>query len=138
MPDPKPDDVEDVMKMPGGGKVPAPPQSAKEEVGERVKELQRPQFEPFVPAAGKTDAAIDLLKDVNLQVKVELGRSRMLVQDILKLSAGSVVELDRLTADPLDIYVNDRLVARGEVLVLDENFAIRITEVVQPPPRETT
>jgi len=62
----------------------------------------------------------------------------MLVQDILKLSAGSVVELDRLTADPLDIYVNDRLVARGEVLVLDENFAIRITEVVQPPPRETT
>ena len=73
-----------------------------------------------------------MLKDVSLNVRVEVGRTKMYVQDILRLAAGSVVELERLTGDPLDIYVNDRLVARGEVLVINENFAIRITEVIHP------
>src|SRR5690606_31208934 len=61
--------------------------------------------------------AIDLLADVNLNVKIELGRTRMLVEDVLRLGEGSVVELDKLAGDPVDIYVNDRPVARGEVLV---------------------
>lgn len=73
---------------------------------------------------------LDLLSDVNLNVKIELGRTRMLVEDVLRLNAGSVVELDKLAGDPVDIYVNDRPVARGEVLVLNDNFCVRISEII--------
>lgn len=73
---------------------------------------------------------IDLLSDVNLNVKIELGRTRMLVEDVLRLGEGSVVELDKLAGDPVDVYVNDRHVARGEVLVLNDNFCVRINEIV--------
>ena len=75
-------------------------------------------------------SSIDLLRDVDLNVKIELGRSRMLVEDVLKLSEGSVVELDKLAGDPVDVCVNERLVARGEVLVLNDNFCVRINEIV--------
>ncbi len=75
---------------------------------------------------------MDLLSDVNLNVKVELGRTRMLVEDVLRLSSGAVVELDKLAGDPVDIYVNGRHVARGEVLVLNDNFCVRISEIVAP------
>lgn len=75
-------------------------------------------------------SSIDLLRDVELNVKIELGRSRMLVEDILKLAEGAVVELDKLAGDPVDVFVNDRLVARGEVLVLNDNFCVRINEIV--------
>lgn len=72
---------------------------------------------------------LHLLEDVQLQVRIELGRTRMLVQDVLRLDQGSVVELDKLAGDPVDIYVNERLVARGEVLVLNDNFCVRINEI---------
>jgi flagellar motor switch protein FliN/FliY len=75
-------------------------------------------------------SSIDLLRDVELNVKIELGRSRMLVEDVLKLSEGSVVELDKLAGDPVDVFVNERLVARGEVLVLNDNFCVRVNEIV--------
>src|SRR5438874_9856560 len=75
-------------------------------------------------------SSIDLLRDVDLNVKIELGRSRMLVEDVLKLAEGSVVELDKLAGDPVDVFVNERLVARGEVLVLNDNFCVRINEIV--------
>ncbi len=75
-------------------------------------------------------SSIDMLRDVDLDVKIELGRSRMLVEDVLKLTEGSVVELDKLAGDPVDVFVNDRLVARGEVLVLNDNFCVRINEIV--------
>jgi flagellar motor switch protein FliN/FliY len=74
---------------------------------------------------------IDLLSDVNLNVKIELGRTRMLVEDVLKLGEGAVVELDKLAGDPVDVYVNERHIARGEVLVLNDNFCVRINEIVQ-------
>ena len=74
--------------------------------------------------------SIDLLRDVDLNVKIELGRARMLVEDVLKLGEGSVVELDKLAGDPVDVFVNDRLVARGEVLVLNDNFCVRVNEIV--------
>lgn len=76
--------------------------------------------------------AIDLLSDVNLNVKIELGRTRMLVEDVLKLGEGAVVELDKPAGDPVDIYVNDRPIARGEVLVLNDNFCVRINEILDP------
>ncbi|MGE3107016.1 MAG: flagellar motor switch protein FliN [Phycisphaerales bacterium] len=75
---------------------------------------------------------IDLLSDVNLHVKIELGRTRMIVEDVLRLGEGSVVELDKLAGDPVDVYVNDRHVARGEVLVLNDNFCIRVNEILSP------
>jgi flagellar motor switch protein FliN len=74
--------------------------------------------------------AIDLISDVNLNVKIELGRTRMLVDDVLRLNEGAVVELEKLAGDPVDIYVNERPVARGEVLVLNDNFCVRINEIL--------
>lgn len=91
-------------------------------------------FEPqplTKPAAAAAPKGIDLLSDVNLNVKIELGRTRMLVEDVLKLSDGAVVELDKLAGDPVDVYVNDRHIARGEVLVLNDNFCVRINEIIQ-------
>ena len=76
------------------------------------------------------EKCLDLLRDVSLKVKVELGRGKMLLKDILRLCRGSVVELEKLAGDPLDIYANERLIARGEVLIMNENFCIRITEIL--------
>ena len=81
---------------------------------------------------------VTMLSDVNLRVKIELGRTRMLVEDVLKLSEGSVVELDKLAGDPVDVYINDRLVARGEVLVLNDSFCVRISEVLSRDPHRIT
>lgn len=88
--------------------------------------------EPLSKADSSTTPAkgIDLLSDVNLNVKIELGRTRMLVEDVLKLNEGAVVELDKLAGDPVDVYVNDRHIARGEVLVLNDNFCVRINEII--------
>ncbi|MCC6321758.1 MAG: flagellar motor switch protein FliN [Phycisphaerales bacterium] len=92
--------------------------------------LDLPKITPPGGAPGAPREAIDLLADVNLHVKIELGRTRMLVEDVLRLGEGSVVELDKLAGDPVDVYVNDRPVARGEVLVLNDNFCVRINEIV--------
>lgn len=73
---------------------------------------------------------VRLILDVDLNVRVELGRSRMFIEDVLKLREGSVVALDKLAGDPVDIYVNGRLMARGEVLVLNDNFCVRISEIL--------
>jgi flagellar motor switch protein FliN len=75
---------------------------------------------------------LDLLHDVEMEVSAELGRTRMNVRDLLSLSPGVVVELDRAAGSPADLLVNGRLIARGEVVVIDENFGIRITEIVAP------
>src|SRR5690349_9284138 len=93
-----------------------------------ASELKLPTFQQVMQDAQVS--SIDLLRDVELNVKIELGRSRMLVEDVLKLSEGSVVELDKLAGDPVDVFVNDRLVARGEVLVLNDNFCVRVNEIV--------
>jgi len=73
---------------------------------------------------------IELLMDVSMRVTVELGRTRMQLSQILELQHGSVVELDRLAGDPVDVFVNDCLMARGEVVVVDDKFGVRITEMI--------
>ena len=93
-----------------------------------VNSFDLPNFQQVMQDAQVS--SIDLLRDVDLNVKIELGRSRMLVEDVLKLGEGSVVELDKLAGDPVDVFVNDRLVARGEVLVLNDNFCVRVNEIV--------
>jgi flagellar motor switch protein FliN/FliY len=74
--------------------------------------------------------SFDILLDVPLRVTVELGRTRMPVKDVLALQHGSVIELDRMAGEPVDVLVNDRLIARGEVVVIEDRFGIRITETV--------
>src|SRR5690242_17584399 len=81
------------------------------------------------PASGEK-ATLELLKDVDLDLRIELGRTQMYLEDVLKLKRGSVVTLDKLAGDPVDVFVNGRLVARGEVLVLNDNFCIRVTELL--------
>jgi flagellar motor switch protein FliN len=78
---------------------------------------------------------IELLLDVPLELSVELGRTRMSIQELLSLGPGSVVELDKVAGEPLDILVNDRLVARGEAVVVNDKFGIRITDIVSPAER---
>lgn len=74
-------------------------------------------------------SSMDLLYDVDLDLSVELGRTSIPVRDILQLGPGSIVELDKLAGEPVDIMVNGKLIARGEVVVVDENFGIRVTEI---------
>jgi flagellar motor switch protein FliN/FliY len=80
---------------------------------------------------------LDMLLDLPLDVSVELGRTRMSIQELLGLGPGSVVELDKVAGEPLDILINDRLVARGEAVVVNEKFGIRITDIVSPIERLT-
>ena len=81
------------------------------------------------------EANIGLILDVPLQVTVELGRTKKSIKDILELSNGSIVELDKLAGEPVDIHVNGKLLAKGEVVVIDENFGVRITDIVSPEER---
>ena len=81
------------------------------------------------------DRGIDLLLDIPLEVSVEVGRSRILVRDLLQLQEGSMIELDKLAGEPLDLYVNSRLIARGEAVVVNEKFGLRLTDVVSPSER---
>ncbi len=95
-----------------------------------TRSFDLPGFVAAAGSGGPVTAGLDLLNDVELNVKIELGRSRMMVEDVLKLGEGSVVELDKLAGDPVDVFVNDKLVARGEVLVLNDNFCVRVNEIV--------
>jgi len=81
---------------------------------------------------GAPSRGLDLLHDVEMEVSAELGRTRMSVRELLSLSPGAVVDLDRAAGSPADLLVNGRLIARGEVVVIDENFGLRITEIVVP------
>ena len=91
------------------------------------------EFQPFDrPTASETLTDLSNLKDVELNLRIELGRTELLIEEVLKLREGSVVALDKLAGDPVDILVNGRLVARGEVLVLNDNFCVRVAEILAP------
>ena len=90
------------------------------------------QFESFdVPSNLDLGENIDLLMDVPLQVTVELGRSKRTLKDILDLSVGSVITLDKLVGEPVDVVVNGKLVAKGEVVVAEDNFAVRVLDILR-------
>ena len=84
-------------------------------------------------AAAGAAASIDMLLDLSLPVAIEFGRTNMTVQDVLQLGRGSVIQLDRLAGEPIDIYVSDRKLAEGEVVVIGEHFGVRITRLVAAP-----
>ena len=85
--------------------------------------------------SSQSSRRLELLMDVPLDVSVELGRTRRSIQDLLNLSPGSVVELDKVAGEPLDILINDRLIARGEAVVVNDKFGIRLTDIVSPAER---
>ncbi len=87
---------------------------------------------PTTPAAANDQLPLAALLDLPLSVSIELGRTRMSVQDLLKLGRGSVIRLERLAGEPIDVYVADRHFAEGEVLVVNEHFGIRITRILSP------
>jgi len=105
-------------------------------VGEATPVAQPVQFAPLTqtePVAAPKN--IDLILDVPVKISVQLGETKMLIRDILALSPGSLVELNKLAGEPVDILVNGRVIARGEVVVIDENFGVRITAIVTPQER---
>lgn len=91
-------------------------------------------FETFQPQQTETKN-LDMLLDIPLQVTVELGRTKRSVKDILELTSGSIIELDKLAGEPVDILVNNRLIAQGEVVVIDENFGVRVTDIISQSDR---
>jgi flagellar motor switch protein FliN/FliY len=95
------------------------------------------EFPDLADAAKNTPAApnLDLVRDIHVTLTVELGRTEMVINDILALTPGKVIELDRLAGEPLDILVNGTLLAKGEVVVVDENFGIRLTAIIDPAER---
>ncbi len=105
---------------------------------EEIKELLKES-----PATGRSpehntdekSRGLDFLYDIPLQISVEVGRSKMLLKDLLKMGEGYVIELDKLAGEPLDLYVNSRLIARGEAVMVGEKFGIRLTDVISTSDR---
>src|SRR5262245_9889550 len=91
--------------------------------------------EGVVKATQEFPRNMDFLLDVALQVSVEVGRTRMTIQDLLQLGQGSVIELTKLAGEPLDVYINERLVARGEAVIVNEKFGVRITDIISQAER---
>ena len=115
-----------------------------EDAGEGAGETAVEEKEEVVDEEGSAEtageesgepASLDLILDIPLAVTVELGRSKMLINDLLQLGQGSVVELTKLVGEPLEVLVNDKLVARGEVVVVNEKFGVRLTDIVTPMER---
>ena len=94
-----------------------------------------PTQRPETSLEGKHGRGLEFLYDVPLQVSVEVGRSKILLRDLLKMGEGYVIELDKLAGDPLDLYVNSRLIARGEAVMVGDRFGIRLTDVVSTSDR---
>lgn len=99
-----------------------------------------PAFQEIDPSASNAESQglnpkLDLLYDLQLVLSIELGRTTMMIRDILRLGRGSVVEFDKLVSEPVDVLVNGRKIAEGEVVVIDKHFGIRITSLVDPSAR---
>ena len=94
------------------------------------------KFEELTPERKEQSSRdMDFLLDIPLEIAVELGRTKMLIKDLLQLGQGSVVELDKIAGEPMEILVNNKLVARGEVVVVNEKFGVRLTDIVSPTER---
>ncbi|MCH7946402.1 MAG: flagellar motor switch protein FliN [candidate division Zixibacteria bacterium] len=111
-------------------------ESSADDISFEKSSASKAEFQQLSQPSGSSEPSnIDLLMDVNLPVSIELGRTKMSISDILALVPGSVVELARLAGEPVDVMVNHKLVAKGEVVVVDENFGVRITQLITPEER---
>ena len=119
----------------GAGKETSETPSSDPLPGDSQPVVEKVAFQPL-QTEGKSEAKnLDMLMDVSLPIAIELGRTSMAIEDILNLSPGSVVELDKLAGEPVDLLVNNKLLAKAEVVVIDENFGVRITSMVSPQDR---
>ena len=100
-----------------------------------AKQAPPPPPVPAPPAASPQENNLDRILDIPLVLSAQLGNTRMLIKDLLQLGPGSIVELDKLAGEPLEVLVNERLVARGEVVMVNEKFGIRLTDVISPTER---
>ncbi|RUO47919.1 flagellar motor switch protein FliN [Pseudidiomarina donghaiensis] len=107
-----------------------------EENGAAADENANSVFKPLESSAAATSMnELDIIMDIPVKLSVELGRTRITIKQLLELAQGSVVELDGLAGEPMDILINGYLIAQGEVVVLDDKYGIRITEIVTPSER---
>jgi len=146
------DDIEALIN--GGGSIPVRPDQTLQRAQQQLDQALAPQAprgpkappaelgtpQPFgfpdlsarPPAGAEPAFPIAALEDVELDLRIELGRTELLIEEVLQLREGTVVPLDKLAGDPVDILVNGRLIARGEVLVLNDNFCVRVAEILTP------
>ncbi len=114
----------------------AAPPAAASDLGAAAVPAAAQVFQPLSQNASMDgDSDIDMIMDIPVQLSVELGRTRLTIKNILQLGQGSVVELDGLAGEPMDIYVNGYLIAQGEVVVVDEKYGIRVTDIITPSDR---
>src|SRR6185369_6793135 len=112
------------------------PSTATEVVAEVPEQVSTPSFANFTPTGGAGPGNdINMILDIPVQLTVELGRTRIPIKNILQLAQGSVVELDALAGEPMDVLVNGYLIAQGEVVVVNDKFGIRLTDIVTPSER---
>ncbi|KQV89633.1 MULTISPECIES: flagellar motor switch protein FliN [unclassified Roseateles] len=112
------------------------PSTATEVVTEVPEQVSTPSFANFTPTSGAGPGNdINMILDIPVQLTVELGRTRIPIKNILQLAQGSVVELDALAGEPMDVLVNGYLIAQGEVVVVNDKFGIRLTDIVTPSER---
>ena len=92
-------------------------------------------FQPLADSSAQSNSDIDMIMDIPVQLTVELGRTRLTIKNILQLGQGSVIELDGLAGEPMDIFVNGYLIAQGEVVVVEDKYGIRLTDIITPSDR---
>lgn len=113
--------------------------AAKEPQGRKKEPVEKASFESLsrdgTAGAEREDVNLDVVLDIPVTLSTEIGRTRIPIRSLLQLNQGSVVELDRLAGEPLDVYVNGTLIAHGEVVVVNEKFGIRLTDVISPAER---
>jgi flagellar motor switch protein FliN/FliY len=128
-------DMENIAGLQQASVVPPPLETERLEESE-INKIRSKEFEQLMPGPrAASTQSIDILMDVTLPISIELGRTCMSIEDVLNLGPGSIVELDKLAGEPVDMLINDKLIARGEVVVVDENFGIRITSMVSQQER---
>lgn len=133
--------LEDAEPEPFDGVGEAEPEAAADAMPGRAGLVDLPSFAPAPPApplSFETGSGMGRVRDIPLEVTVELGRTRLLIRDIMDLSAGSIIELDKIAGEPVDLFANGLLVARGEVIVIDDNFGVRVTEIITARDREAS
>lgn len=115
----------------------AAPQDAASVFAVKSPSPEKAQFEQFSPSGGSSGAAnnIDMILDIPVNLTVELGRTKLAIRSLLQLAQGSVVELDGLAGEPMDVLVNGCLIAQGEVVVVNDKFGIRLTDIISPSER---
>lgn len=114
---------------------PAPDNTPASPMAGKAKPATAHVFQPLDSVDIEGNSDIDMIMDIPVQLTVELGRTRMTIKNILQLGQGSVVELDGLAGEPMDIFVNGYLIAQGEVVVVDEKYGIRVTDIITPSDR---